>query len=451
MTGNVSSPGIGSCWPSAIVRGTSIRTRSPAASERWKSSPASGSTPITRVSRRQAGDRGRAARQQAAAADGDEQDVERAAVLEQLERRRPLAGHHALVVVGVHRDQPALLDQRGEQRLAVLPVAVEEHDLGAVAAGRRELPGRCVVGHQDHRRDLVQPRGERQRLGVVAGGHGRDAARALGGRHRGHRVVRAAELERAHALEVLGLQQDARRARRLVERAAGDHRSPVRDPGEPPRGGLDIVERDHGVEESRSLAAGSRTSVRPRRRATSCRPWRAKAGTTSSGSSPSRPEMIRRSGTRVRFAATSSSSGRTRLASTVGACGPPWRTSQRETSTLHAVGRRAGAGGVDRFGIEVAGEHRRPAELRRRDREHAAAAAPVGEGAVRRQLRQQLERQAGRRVRARPERLPRVDHDVQRALARRLPRRPNPQRADIERRRGSCASSGPSRRAARWC
>ena len=50
MTGNVSSPGIGSCWPSAIVRGTSMRTRSPAASERLKSSPASGSTPITRVS-----------------------------------------------------------------------------------------------------------------------------------------------------------------------------------------------------------------------------------------------------------------------------------------------------------------------------------------------------------------------------------------------------------------
>ena len=49
-TSNVSSPGIGSCWPSAIVRGTGIRTRSPAASERRVSSPASGSTPITRTS-----------------------------------------------------------------------------------------------------------------------------------------------------------------------------------------------------------------------------------------------------------------------------------------------------------------------------------------------------------------------------------------------------------------
>ena len=41
---------MGSCWPSAIVRGTSIRTRSPAASERRTSSPASGSMPMTRTS-----------------------------------------------------------------------------------------------------------------------------------------------------------------------------------------------------------------------------------------------------------------------------------------------------------------------------------------------------------------------------------------------------------------
>ena len=125
--------------------------------------------------------RGGAAGHQPAAADRDDQHVERPGVLEQLERDRALAGHHALVVVRVHRDQPALGDQRREQRLAVGAVAVEEHDLGAVAAGRGQLARRRVLGHQDHGRRLEQPRGERDGLRVVAGGHGRDATRALVG------------------------------------------------------------------------------------------------------------------------------------------------------------------------------------------------------------------------------------------------------------------------------
>ena len=48
-TANVSAPGIVACSPSAIVRGTSIAIRSRASSERRVSSPASGSTPTTRV------------------------------------------------------------------------------------------------------------------------------------------------------------------------------------------------------------------------------------------------------------------------------------------------------------------------------------------------------------------------------------------------------------------
>ena len=79
----------------------------PAASERRVSSPTSGSTPTTAAVRAQRGGRRRGARDQPAAADRDEQQVERAAVLDQLERRGALAGHDALVVVGVH-DRQAL-------------------------------------------------------------------------------------------------------------------------------------------------------------------------------------------------------------------------------------------------------------------------------------------------------------------------------------------------------
>ena len=179
MTGKVSSPGIGSCWPSAIVRGTSMRTRSPAASERTKSSPASGSTPITRVSGESALIAVAQPGEQAAAAEAHEHEVERAGVLEQLERRRALARHHAQFVVRVDRDEPALGHERRQQLLAVLRVAVEADDLGAVAGRGGELARGRVVGHQDHGRDLVQPRGQGERAGVVARGHRRDAAGAL--------------------------------------------------------------------------------------------------------------------------------------------------------------------------------------------------------------------------------------------------------------------------------
>src|SRR5579875_2857290 len=54
LTSNVSSPGSAACNPSAIVRGTSIRMRRPASSERRVSSPASGSTPTTRIPGRSA-------------------------------------------------------------------------------------------------------------------------------------------------------------------------------------------------------------------------------------------------------------------------------------------------------------------------------------------------------------------------------------------------------------
>ena len=91
--------------------------------------------------------RGRAAGDQPAAADADEQHVERAGLLEQLERDRALPGHHALVVVGVDRDEPALGDQLGEQLLAVGGVAVEARSprrrSRAVAAS---LPGGASSG-----------------------------------------------------------------------------------------------------------------------------------------------------------------------------------------------------------------------------------------------------------------------------------------------------------------
>ena len=124
FTSNVSSPGSSAWSPSAIVRGTSIRTRSPAASERRVSSPASGSTPTTRIAGRSAF----AAVEQPAISPppptGTTSTSSSGTSVEQLERRRALAGHHERVVVRPHELEPALGGEARADLLAALRPAV---------------------------------------------------------------------------------------------------------------------------------------------------------------------------------------------------------------------------------------------------------------------------------------------------------------------------------------
>ena len=213
FTSKVSSPGASDWSPSAIVRGTSIRTRSPAASERRVSSPASGSTPTTRMRGPQRLRGGRAAGDQPAAADRHDEHVELRHVVEQLQRGRPLARHHERVVVRAHELEPALGGQPRADLLAALRPAVVPDDLGAVAPRRVDLRGRRVLRHEDRRGRAEQPRGDRHRLRVVAGRVRDDAAAPDGFRQRRDLVVRAAELERAAALEALRLDVDLARRR----------------------------------------------------------------------------------------------------------------------------------------------------------------------------------------------------------------------------------------------
>ena len=98
----------------------------------------------------------------------------------------------------------------------------------------------------------------------------------------------------------------------------------------------------------------------------------------------------------------------------------------------------------------------RPAEPRGGDREHAGAAAPVGERARGLELEQQLQAQPGRVVRAGAEGLARVDHEVDAlALERRLPRRAHAQPPEPPGRRrpagGRPSSARTSRRGSPTC
>src|SRR5438309_2255579 len=78
---------------------------------------------------------------------------------------------------------------------------------------------------------------------MVAGGECDHAAATRGVVELGERVVRAAELKRAHALQVLALEEGLR-AGELVEEPRGGDRRAMGDAFEAPRRGLDVAVRD---------------------------------------------------------------------------------------------------------------------------------------------------------------------------------------------------------------
>jgi hypothetical protein len=98
-------------------------------------------------------------------------------------------------------------DLVGLLRGGVVVDAVED-DLGAVLAGGVDLRDGRVLRHDDGRIDARPCRRERDALCVVAGAGGDDAAVAFGVGQLGDLVRRAANLERAGALEVLQFQVD---------------------------------------------------------------------------------------------------------------------------------------------------------------------------------------------------------------------------------------------------
>ena len=87
---------------------------------------------------------------------------------------------------------------------------------------------------------------------------------------------------------------------------------------------------------------------------------------------------------------------------------------------------------LDRRLVDVDADDRLVAELARRDREHARAAADVEQARPLQRL-DQLEAELRRRVRTGSEREPGVDHDRHETGRGPLPRRPDPERADLDR------------------
>ena len=102
-SGKVSVPSDGVRAPSATVFGLWTVCSCLVRNDRVASSPAAGSTPITLQPGAIALRGDRRARQQAAAAAGHEQEIERADFLDQLARGGALAGDDVRVIVGRNR------------------------------------------------------------------------------------------------------------------------------------------------------------------------------------------------------------------------------------------------------------------------------------------------------------------------------------------------------------
>ena len=133
---------------------SSMCTISPLRSDCWPSLPASGSTPIEPGSAatarappapsRRAGRRRRGRRSSASSG---------ADLLEQLLRRRALAGDHVGMVVGRDQRHAALVGEAPADRLAVLACSGRRRSPRRRSPGRGDLRGRRVVRHDDRRRN----------------------------------------------------------------------------------------------------------------------------------------------------------------------------------------------------------------------------------------------------------------------------------------------------------
>ena len=147
------------------------------------------------------------------------------------------------VIVGRNQGQTALAREALSDRLAILAaVAIVENDFSTIAFCRDALHRRRIRRHDDDAGNVEDLAGEGDRLRVVPGREGDDAAAPFVGGEARKRVVGAAELEGAGALEVLALEEQAGAGPR-IHRARRGGRSLVSGAGDLFRGALDVIER----------------------------------------------------------------------------------------------------------------------------------------------------------------------------------------------------------------
>ena len=154
-------------------------------------------------------DAGRQAAARAGRGHGIERDAQRLGLLDDLQAGRALAGQDPGMVVGRHDRGAGLLGDAHADLFAAVLDAVVQHDLGARGLGVGDLERGRVGRHDDGGLHAHQARGLGEALRVVARRPADDALLAVGLAHRGEEIVGAAQLERAGALQALGLDEEA--------------------------------------------------------------------------------------------------------------------------------------------------------------------------------------------------------------------------------------------------
>ena len=121
--------------------------------------------------------------------------------------------------------------------------ALVADDFGAIPKCRRKLDRGRVRRHDDRCRNAQQSRRQRNALRVIAARVGDDAPLSLLGRQRCQKIIGAAKLEGAHALQVLAFYEDLRAATR-IQRRGTKHRGPVRHSGKALRRRANVRKRN---------------------------------------------------------------------------------------------------------------------------------------------------------------------------------------------------------------
>ena len=158
------------------------------------------------------------ARNQTAAANGNDQRIQIGLCLQDFQRQRALARSYRFIVIGMDKGQLLLLRQLVGMGSRLGQCVAMQHHLGAEAACALHLHTGSEARHDDDGTQTQTLRVIGHALGMVARTHGDHAACALGIAEHEQLVQRATLLEGCSELQVLELEIDLR-PRDLRERA----------------------------------------------------------------------------------------------------------------------------------------------------------------------------------------------------------------------------------------
>ncbi len=148
---------------------------------------------------------------QAAAADRHENGVDLVAMMlaQNLHGDRALSGDDVGIIKGVDEHQPALPAQFDRVFISLIVVIAVQHDLSAEISHRLHFDVGSGHRHDDDGRNAACARAQCHALRMIAGGRANDTSLRADRRQLRDLVVRAANLERKHRLEVFSFEHDA--------------------------------------------------------------------------------------------------------------------------------------------------------------------------------------------------------------------------------------------------